>query len=155
MVRKVKANRIFANIVGLRRVVPTMDEQGKAETYGESVFGVRTGLFGHPTTTVLRIPDEKVVGCVEDVKELGEVVNQLGLLTLAALLKYNLALGPEGLAKKFAQWAGIDLTELQKKADEEAMEQAKASVEAVKAQKAEDEALTEAVESEADLGGEG
>jgi hypothetical protein len=78
----------------------------------ETVFGMRTGLFGHPTTTVLRIADEKVVGAIEDPSELGEIVTQLGMLTAAALFNYNLAFGTEGLAEAMAKWAGIDVAAL-------------------------------------------
>jgi hypothetical protein len=86
----------------------------------EVVFGIRTGLLGHPTTTVLRVPHEKIVGGVEDNQELGEVVTQLGLLALGGLLRFNLAMGPEELAKAFAKWAGIDLEALKKEAEQEA-----------------------------------
>lgn len=116
-----KAGKTFANIMMVR---------GKEEV----VLGQRTGLFGHPTTTVLRLPDEKIVGAVEDVKELGEIVTQLGILALAALVNYNPAFGPEGLAKALARWANIDLTELEKRAEEEALAQAKAAIEAAKAE---------------------
>lgn len=114
--KEVKHNRTWANVVALRRE--------KNADGPETVFGMRTGLFGHPTTTVLRLPDEKLVGAVEDHKELGEIVTQLGLLTMAALFNYNLALGPDGLAKAVCKWARIDLEALKKQAEEEAAREA-------------------------------
>lgn len=122
VVRQLSHQRTYSNIVMVRR--PETPTAG-----GELLLGVRTGLFGHPTTTVLKIQDEKVVGAVEDTKELGEIVTQLGLLTLGALLNYNLAMGPDGLAKALARWANIDLSELEKKAEEEALEAVKAGIE--------------------------
>jgi hypothetical protein len=130
--REIKATRLFANIVAIRDVKTTLSDEGKAEKTGSTVFGVRVGLFGHPTTTILRIPDEKAVGAVEDTKEMGEIVTQLGLLTLGALLKFNLAGGPEALAKAYARWCGIDLEALKREADEEALEKVRADIEAQK-----------------------
>jgi hypothetical protein len=103
----VKAERANASVVALRRE-------------GNTIFGMRTGLFGHPTTTVLRVPDETVVGAIEDAQELGSMVTQVGMLVMASLFNYNLAFGVEGLAKKMAAWAGIDVEALRKAAEEEA-----------------------------------
>jgi hypothetical protein len=111
-------HRIFANIIGIRRQDPKPRGEEEAPP-GEIVFGMRTGLFGHPTTTVLRIPDEKIVGALEDTKELGEIVTQVGLLTLGALFKYNLAFGPDELAVRMARWCGIDVAKLQVEAQKE------------------------------------
>lgn len=125
--RRVANTRTYASVVAVRRP--------DAEKGPEILFGMRTGLFGHPTTTTLRVKDEQIVGAVEDVKELGEIVTQVGLLTLAALVNYNLAWGPEGLAKALARWACIDLTELEKRAEaEEAAERAELEAAAAAAQ---------------------
>jgi hypothetical protein len=113
---------------------------------GEVVFGVRTGLFGHPTTTVLRIQEERIAGAVEDASELGEVVTQLGLLTLGALLNFNLAEGPEELARAFARWAGIDLAQLRREAEEERKEQAEEE-----AREATAAGVTETVDEDGDI----
>jgi hypothetical protein len=125
LAEKVKASRATANVVALRRLPPKQrGEEGVYQPPGEVVFGMRTGLFGHPTTTVLRVKDETIVGANEEGddgrKELGEIVTQLGLLTAAALFNYNLAWGPDGLAKAMAKWAGIDVEALRKAAEEEA-----------------------------------
>jgi hypothetical protein len=125
LAEKVKASRATANVVALRRLPPKQrGEEGIYQPPGEVVFGMRTGLFGHPTTTVLRVKDETIVGANEEGddgrKELGEIVTQLGLLTAAALFNYNLAWGPDGLAKAMAKWAGIDVEALRKAAEEEA-----------------------------------
>ncbi len=82
-------------------------------------LGVRHGLIGHPQEVVLQVTGEKIVGGVEDVQELAEVVNQVGLLTLASLLRFNLADGPEELARALARWAGIDLKALKAAAEVE------------------------------------
>lgn len=110
--------RSHANIMAIR--VPGHPGPEGEPHLGEVVFGVRTGQYGHPTTTVLRIEAERIAGAVEDGSELGEVVTQLGLLTLAALLRFNLAEGPDELARRFAKWAGIDLSKLKKEAEQEA-----------------------------------
>ena len=149
-IKRLETNqRTYANVVCIRRD-------------GNLLFGMRTGLFGHPTTTTLKVEDEKIVGAVEDTKELGEIVTQLGLLTLGALVNYNLAWGPEGLAKALARWAHIDLSELEAKAEAEALEAVKASIEAKQEQEAEAAALTASEEEPEppadqviDLGGEG
>lgn len=117
---RVKKSRADAHVVALRRKPPRL--RGEDETPGEVVLGMRTGLFGHPTTTVLRVKDEAIVGAVEDNKELGELVSQVGLLTLAALFNYNLAWGPDGLPKAMAKWAGIDVEALKKAAAAETEE---------------------------------
>jgi hypothetical protein len=111
----VKAERASASVVALRRE-------------GNTIFGMRTGLFGHPTTTVLRVPDETVVGAIEDAQELGSMVTQVGMLVMASLFNYNLAFGVEGLAKKMAAWAGIDVEALKKAAEEEVAETEKAQL---------------------------
>jgi hypothetical protein len=124
--------RTHCNVVGIRR-------------QDEVLFGMRTGLFGHPTTTTLKVKDEQIVGANEKgeagLKELGEIVTQLGLLTLGAMLNYNLAWGPEGLAKALARWANIDLSELQAQADAEALVAVKAGIEATKVSLAEAAAM--------------
>jgi hypothetical protein len=82
--------------------------------------------------------------------EMGEIVTKIGLLTLGALLNYNLAGGPEGLAYALAKWAGMDVEAMRKAAqasDEEQLAEAKRVLEATNAQQAEAEALTEAVEA--------
>lgn len=119
--KKVRTNRADAQVIVLNRPE-------------ELTFGMRTGLLGHPTTTVLRVQHETLVGALEqgpdkDITEdarrqLGEIATQVGLLTLAALFNYNLAWGPEGLAKKMADWAGIDIEALRAAAAAEAAEEA-------------------------------
>jgi hypothetical protein len=104
---RLPVHRANANVVAIRQ--------------GDNiVFGMRTGLFGHPNTTVLRIPDETTVGAIEDISELGAVCTQVGMLVLASLFNYNLAFGADGLANKMAEWAGIDVEALKKAAEEEA-----------------------------------
>jgi hypothetical protein len=160
LMRGLRANRTFANIVAIRDQPPLKRGETEREP-GQSVFGVRTGLFGHPTTTVLRVQDEKVVGAVEDVRELAEIATQVGLLTLGALLKYNLAGGPEGLAKALALWCGIDLEKLAREAEAADLEKVKADIEAQRAvelQQATEAALdneTAEPTAIADMGGEG
>ena len=112
---KLRSDRAFANVVAIRQG-PRFSRDTATETPGQIVFGMRTGLFGHPTTTVLRIPYDQIVGATEDMKEMGEIVTKLGLLTLGALLNYNLTGGPEGMAKALAEWAEIDLEALRKEA---------------------------------------
>ncbi len=114
--KKVHAGRANAQIVAIRQAAPRL--RGEAPAPGQVVFGMRTGLFGHPTQQVLRIQDEKIAGACENMSELGEIVSQIGILTLGALVNYNLAEGPEGLAKALAKWAAIDLEALRKEAEE-------------------------------------
>jgi hypothetical protein len=142
---RAKSNRATAEVVALNQRPARV--RGDEQPTGQIVFGMRTGLFGHPTTTVLRVPDEQIAGAVEDMNEMGEIVTKIGLLTLGALLNYNLAGGPEGMAVAFARWAGLDLEALKKASDEEQLAEAKRVLEATNAQQAEAEALTEAVEA--------
>jgi hypothetical protein len=145
---RAKSNRATAEVVALNQRPARV--RGDEQPTGQIVFGMRTGLFGHPTTTVLRVPDEQIAGAVEDMNEMGEIVTKIGLLTLGALLNYNLAGGPEGLAYALAKWAGMDVEAMRKAAqasDEEQLAEAKRVLEATNAQQAEAEALTEAVEA--------
>lgn len=151
VVRQMAHQRTYANVIAVRRAAAGTEG-------GNILFGMRTGLFGHPTTTTLKVEDEKLVGAVEDVRELGEIAAQVGLLTLGALVNYNLAWGPEGLAKALCRWANIDLSELEKAAEAEALEAVKAGIEQQKAEAAV-ELGGESVELEGesdliDLGGE-
>lgn len=86
------------------------------EQPGEVVFGVRQGLFGHPSTLTYRLKHEEIVGAVERPEDLGQIVTKLGVLALAQLLRHNLAYGTEGMAKRLSDWAGIDLEALAKEA---------------------------------------
>ncbi len=142
---ELKTKRVYANVVAINQRAPRV--RGEDQPAGSVVFGMRTGLFGHPTTTVLRVPDEQIVGAVEDLKEMGEIVTKVGLLTLGALLNYDLAGGPEKMARRFAEWAGIDLTALDAAAEAEALEEAKRVLAATTQETADALALTEAEEA--------
>ena len=87
---------------------------------GEIIVGVRRGHFGHPSSPILRIQDEEIVGATEDVKELGAIATKLGVLALSQLFGYELAYGSEGLAKQIAKWAHIDVEALKKEIADEA-----------------------------------
>lgn len=110
LTRAVRRLRADANIVLLRED-------------GEVVVVPRRGLFGHARAPVFRIPDEQVVGAVEDLSELGGICTKLGVMVLAQLVGHNLAYGSDGLARALVKWAGIDLEALKKEiADERADE---------------------------------
>lgn len=91
------------------------------------VIGVTSGTFGSPHGVTFNLSNEAIVGTVEDNRELGTLVTNLGLMVLAALVRHDLAGGTEGLAKKLAKFAHIDLELLaveaaaQAKADEESI----------------------------------
>lgn len=81
------------------------------------LFGVVTGTFGSPGVVAYPLSYESIVGMVEERAAFAAVVNNVGLLALAALVRHNLAEGVEGLPRKIYQFAGIDLDALQKEAD--------------------------------------
>jgi hypothetical protein len=154
LVEKVRKTRADAKVVAIRQQPPKL--RGEEQEPGGILFGMRTGLLGHPTTTVLKVPDEKLVGCMEEDKnearkELTELVTQVGLLTLAALFNYNLAWGPDGLAKAIVKWAGIDVEALRKAAEAEAADEAAKAPEEQLAEQPEAPVEVEQV----DIGGEG
>lgn len=87
------------------------------------VFGVVTGTYGSPGAVSLSISHESVVGINESNEELGTLVTNLGLLVLSALVRHNLAEGVDGLPKKLAAFAHVDLEALKREAESDAQEQ--------------------------------
>lgn len=82
------------------------------------LIGLRRGEWGHTNPVILPISPETIVGATEDAKEFATILTQLGMLTLSTLLKYDLADGPEKMAKALAKFAKIDLEALKTEAEE-------------------------------------
>lgn len=114
LVREAKKSRADVGLVMLAPVSPGDDV----------ILGVRRGLIGHPHSPIFRIKEEDIVGAIEKVEELGGIVTKIGVLVLAQLVGHNLAMGSDGLAKKLAAFARIDLAQLEKDATEEAADEA-------------------------------
>lgn len=78
----------------------------------ETVIQVRPGKYGHPRAVLLRVTDIDLVGAHEDKADLGAILAKVGMLTLAALVRYNFEEGTDGLLQALTKWTGVDIDKL-------------------------------------------
>lgn len=77
---------------------------------GSTVISVARGWTG-AGEVLYRIDQEKLAGAIEDRRELGVIVNNLGLLVLAQLCQFNLANSLDGIGAALATWGHIPVKE--------------------------------------------
>ena len=83
------------------------------------VFGTSAGAFSRQNPTILRISDLDLVGALEEQRDFGGMLAKVGMLTVASILNFPVAEGPEALARALVNWSGIDVEALRASLDTE------------------------------------
>jgi hypothetical protein len=65
---------------------------------------------------MIRVTEDELVAALDSTKEFAPVLTKLGILVLAQLTGFNLALGPDALIEHAARWAGVDVKGLREAA---------------------------------------
>ena len=145
---KIKARARDTVKQGHASLVSTQVE-GKDELY----ISISGGRYSTVSRVGLKLAHEELVGGIEDANEMGAIVVKIGILAASALIGYNLANGVEGLAKAFAEWAGVDVDALNEAVNRDSEARLATQVEVanqlIKEQEEQDTALADAVEAEA------
>lgn len=95
-------------------------------------LGFKRGLLGHPAPhPMVTITEDELVAALDSTKEFAPVLTKIGIVALAQLTGFPLALGPDALIEHVATWAGVDVKGLRAAAADEAAKVTAVDVDAV------------------------